>query len=236
MKENKRGRFALIVSVLLHIVLLTALGRLLPDSENAPVAMLEFELISTVQAAGHPSPALETPAPPLPHSGAEPPSPQQPPSPDKKPVETVTSASVENTVSNTAANDNGVSFAQAAQTPDMNGVGVGNNPGEPPAGAGVGTASAPPKVLKPPQLLHKVEPAYPEKARRENLEGKVVIRLEVTKNGSVAQATIEQSSGQQELDNSALAAVKKWRFVPAKDAANAPIRSFTTVPVVFTLN
>lgn len=232
MKENKRGRFALILSVLLHIIVLTALGRLLPSGESAPMAMLEFELISTVQAAEYPSPAPEISAPPAsaaPSSVNEPVA-KQPTLPAKKPAETVSPANVKTTTANTDTNNNGVSFAQTAQSPGDSGQ-IGS------AGSGDNSsAAAPPKILKPPQLLHKVEPTYPENARRQNLEGKVVVRLEVSKNGSVAQVAIEQSSGQQALDSAALAAVKNWRFVPARDANDAPMRSFTTVPVVFKLN
>ncbi len=45
------------------------------------------------------------------------------------------------------------------------------------------------------------------------------------------------SSGDSSLDAAALAGIKKWRFVPAKDlVTGTPLARYTRVPVSFEMN
>lgn len=91
-------------------------------------------------------------------------------------------------------------------------------------------------VYVPPQLLRKVEPPYPESARESERQGTVVVRLQVLENGRVGEVSIRKSSGHDDLDQAALKAVKKWRFVPAKDKdTGQPVSCFTNFPVIFRL-
>lgn len=99
-------------------------------------------------------------------------------------------------------------------------------------------APIPPRkiVYSPPQLLSKVEPAYPEGAREKGQEGTVVVRMEILESGQVGEVGIKKSSGNNDLDEAALKAVRKWRFMPAKDKdTGEPIKCFTSFPVVFRL-
>ena len=59
----------------------------------------------------------------------------------------------------------------------------------------------------------KVQPAYPELARKMNLAGTVKIEVLVSPNGTVKGARIV--GGHPVLANAALDAAKKWRFEPA---------------------
>jgi len=59
----------------------------------------------------------------------------------------------------------------------------------------------------------KVQPVYPELARKMNLTGTVKVEVIVAPNGSVKQAKIV--GGHPVLANAALDAVRKWRFEPA---------------------
>jgi TonB family protein len=59
----------------------------------------------------------------------------------------------------------------------------------------------------------KVQPAYPELARKMNLSGTVKIEIVVAPNGTVKDAKI--LGGHPVLAGAALDAVKKWRFEPA---------------------
>ena len=59
----------------------------------------------------------------------------------------------------------------------------------------------------------KVQPVYPELARRMNLTGSVKVEVVVAPNGSVKDAKVV--GGHPVLANAALEAVKKWRFEPA---------------------
>jgi protein TonB len=59
----------------------------------------------------------------------------------------------------------------------------------------------------------KVQPAYPELARKMNLTGTVKIEVVVAPNGTVKDARVV--GGHPVLANAALEAAKKWRFEPA---------------------
>ena len=78
-------------------------------------------------------------------------------------------------------------------------------------------------------------PTYPERARRDNQQGTVLLRVLVEADGSVARVEVAQSSGFDALDRAAAETVRtRWRFVPARrDGANAA--SWVLVPIRFAL-
>ncbi len=59
----------------------------------------------------------------------------------------------------------------------------------------------------------KVEPAYPELARKMNISGTVKIEVVVAPNGTVKDARVV--GGHPVLASSALDAAKRWRFEPS---------------------
>lgn len=59
----------------------------------------------------------------------------------------------------------------------------------------------------------KVQPAYPELARKMNISGTVKIEVVVAPNGTVKDARVV--GGHPVLASAALDAAKKWRFEPA---------------------
>lgn len=59
----------------------------------------------------------------------------------------------------------------------------------------------------------KVQPTYPELARRMNITGTVKVQVVVSPNGTVKDA--KALGGHPVLVNAALDAVRKWRFEPA---------------------
>jgi len=59
----------------------------------------------------------------------------------------------------------------------------------------------------------KIQPFYPDLARKMNITGTVKIEVTVSPNGTVKEARIV--GGHPLLANSALDAAKKWRFEPA---------------------
>ncbi|AXQ46350.1 energy transducer TonB [Pseudomonas sp. SAR267] len=101
-------------------------------------------------------------------------------------------------------------------------------PPAPPAPAPVTPPSANAAYLKNPA------PEYPQMALRRGWEGTVLLRVEVLPSGKPGQIQIQQSSGRDALDAAALAAVKRWSFVPAKqgDVAQA---GWVSVPIDFKL-
>ena len=107
---------------------------------------------------------------------------------------------------------------------------------------GVGSGKAPSKGEAVPitsasytiGTLGNKPPEYPERARRNEFEGRVLLRVKVAPSGKSETITIKTSSGYDILDEAAQAAVKVWRFIPAKRAGVA-VSATIDVPIVFRL-
>lgn len=82
--------------------------------------------------------------------------------------------------------------------------------------------------------LHNPRPDYPVQAKRMGWEGRVVLRVEVLANGSAGVVSIAKTSGHDLLDEAALEAVRRWKFVPAKRDGIA-VNSSVNVPINFNL-
>jgi len=64
-----------------------------------------------------------------------------------------------------------------------------------------------------------MQPAYPPVAMANGEQGSVVVEALVDPDGTVDRMRFAQSSGYDDLDNAAVAAVMGWRFIPAADGA-----------------
>ena len=82
--------------------------------------------------------------------------------------------------------------------------------------------------------LKNPAPPYPPLSRRMREEGKVVLRVQVSAQGTADSVEIKQSSGSSRLDEAALKTVRDWKFVPAK-RGDAPVASAVLVPIHFKL-
>jgi protein TonB len=80
----------------------------------------------------------------------------------------------------------------------------------------------------------RIEPAYPATSRRLAEEGTVRVRVLVDERGQPKEVTVGQSSGYTRLDQAALDAVRRWRFVAATDGQK-PITTWTQVAITFRL-
>jgi protein TonB len=81
--------------------------------------------------------------------------------------------------------------------------------------------------------LKEVRPLYTEEARRQALEGDVVLEIVVRRDGSVGEVRVVQSLGSG-LEQRAIAAVRQWRFAPAT-RLGGPVDVLVEVAVGFTL-
>ena len=81
---------------------------------------------------------------------------------------------------------------------------------------------------------YQVKPRYPESARRAGAQGVTTLRVRVLENGRVSDVIVEQSAGFRELDLSAMDAVKKWLFEPARRGKEA-VAVWVMLPVKFEL-
>ncbi len=66
------------------------------------------------------------------------------------------------------------------------------------------------------------------------VEGMVMLKVLVGREGSVLRMEVAQSSGHELLDRAASEAVKNWRFVPARRGDSA-VDEWVQVPVAFHL-
>lgn len=102
-------------------------------------------------------------------------------------------------------------------------------------GKGDGFGSGQGVPVTPPRPIRTVEPKYPASARNASIEGLVKIKMLITYEGKVTEASIVESSGHPEMDANALEAVYKWRFSPARNKLKQKIDCYITMPIKFKL-
>lgn len=82
--------------------------------------------------------------------------------------------------------------------------------------------------------LNNPQPAYPALAKRMREQGLVVLKVKVRADGTPDAVLVQQHSGSARLDEAAMAAVKRWKFVPAR-RGDQPVVSWVLVPIEFEL-
>jgi TonB family protein len=86
---------------------------------------------------------------------------------------------------------------------------------------------------QPPAVIKRVEPVYPEIARKVNLEGKVIAYLWVDKQGKVRDVKIFKSDSEI-FNQPVIDAAKQYLFTPAM-MKNGPVSVWIAVPFTFQL-
>jgi len=102
-------------------------------------------------------------------------------------------------------------------------------PPAPPAAAPV----TPPNFVA--AYLDNPAPEYPRLSRRLKESGGVLLHVKVSTEGHAEQVELHKSSGYERLDQAAQEAVRRWRFVPARQADQA-VAAWVIVPINFTLD
>lgn len=91
------------------------------------------------------------------------------------------------------------------------------------------------EVDQAPRVLRAMIPRYPFEARQKGIEGRVTLRFVVDKEGKAQEPEVVIGEPEGVFDESALVAVKKYKFRPAyKDGE--PVDCIVKLPIVFTLN
>lgn len=107
-----------------------------------------------------------------------------------------------------------------------------------PVSAASSARPAPAPPITPPKFdaayLHNPAPDYPLEARRVREEGTVMLRVEVSPEGRALTVLVDHSSGWRLLDVAAMSAVRRWRFVPARQGSD-PVAAWVLVPIQFEL-
>jgi TonB family protein len=82
------------------------------------------------------------------------------------------------------------------------------------------------------RLVHRVEPEYPDEARARNLEGAVILDVQVLPDGAVG--TIGIVSGDAVLARAAVHAIRQWKYQP-NYVNGRPVEGQTRITINFTL-
>ncbi|MBZ5539076.1 MAG: energy transducer TonB [Acidobacteriia bacterium] len=83
------------------------------------------------------------------------------------------------------------------------------------------------------KILQRIQPLYPEKARRERLQGTVKLFAIIGKDGSIHMLRV--ATGYCSLAQEAMRAVRQWRYSPTL-LEGQPVEVETTIDVIFSLN
>lgn len=86
--------------------------------------------------------------------------------------------------------------------------------------------------IQPPKLIKAVDPVYPEEARKQGIEGIVILSAKTDEDGKVIDAMVLRSVPG--LDEAAIAAVKQWVYEPLILEGKA-VKALFTVTVRFSL-
>jgi protein TonB len=90
------------------------------------------------------------------------------------------------------------------------------------------------EVDQPPRTLRAFPPQYPYLAKRDNIQGKVVLRFVVDADGNAKEAEVVSSTPAGVFDDAALKAVERYKFKPAVKNGK-PVNCIVKLPISFTL-
>jgi len=98
-----------------------------------------------------------------------------------------------------------------------------------PTNTGSNPASA---TVAAPIRSNNPAPSYPADALRYGWEGEVWLIVNVNRNGSVSNVTVDKSSGYSVLDRAAKKTVRKWQFEPAR-VGSETVEGTVRIPIHF---
>ncbi len=202
---------ALPIVIALHLLVLWALQSGLAREVAQAVQPVLFAQLLAAPTPVPPAPEPPPPEPPKPQPRIRPePAPPSPPEPSERAI-TLEPAPPAEPVAVTPA-------PQAAPAP-----------AEP---AVVEVPVTPPSFHA--AYLNNPAPVYPAASRRLGETGEVLLLVEVMPDGGPGEIRVRQGSGHARLDDAALAAVRRWRFVPARQG-DEPVTAWVLVPIRFSL-
>jgi protein TonB len=97
-------------------------------------------------------------------------------------------------------------------------------PSDPPAEAGA--------EMEPPRPIYRQPPGYSDRARRDKLQGSVLVQVNIDSDGCAGNPTLVRGMGN-ELDTAAVEAAKRWVFQPAT-VQGRPVPADSIVSINFT--
>lgn len=95
------------------------------------------------------------------------------------------------------------------------------------------TPPLPSPLSQKPQLIKRVDPVYPEEARKKRIEGVVILKAHIDEKGRVEKTRVLKSESSL-LNQAAKEAVEKWVYEPVEKDGK-PVSTVLTVTVTFRL-
>lgn len=89
-------------------------------------------------------------------------------------------------------------------------------------------------TMTPPKVISRVEPVYPEEAKKDRISGIVILALTITEDGSVSELRVVKALPHG-LDRAAVEAVSQWKFEPARREGK-PVEATFNVTINFKLD
>jgi TonB family protein len=83
-----------------------------------------------------------------------------------------------------------------------------------------------------PQVLQEVRPEYPPEAGKRKAQGEVSLEVVVQADGTVGEVRVVKPLDR-DLDRSAVAAARKWKFTPAQLRDGTPVAVWVTINMAF---
>ena len=241
-----RGRIwqsAFGIAVIMHLLILSALGYALRDSLKEEIQYIEVtmdELFaeqpdSQPPAAGQQAKANQATNTPVQQAVQTPVQ-----NVAAQPQESV--ANVSETPSEVLNSSNmstgNLGTGNGATGGSTGGAGSGNGTGSGIGGAGSGSGTGHGTghgSRRSPHVISGGKPPYPTIARENGWEGTVSMRVLVSTAGTAQEIQIAASSGHDCLDEAADGGVRRWRFSPALNEEGYPVVAWVTFPVTFDL-
>lgn len=230
---------SLIIVLILHAGLIVLAVTALPTQLNSPPDQTSIAVqLLPVQEKEMPVQSAPTPPVPVPPPAATPP--EQKPAEPKPAPKSKPKAAPKPRAAREPASSN---VKAPAPLPPAAPTIPSNEPIQPapPVAAAAPQApavSAPPAktsvYISAEYAASNAKPVYPAMSKRYGEQGTVVLRVLVNADGTAAQVEINSSSGYPLLDESARAAVQRWRFRPATSNGK-PIADWFLIPIPFKL-
>jgi protein TonB len=212
LQDRQLRMIVLMTALLLHAIGLWALTQM--EAGRRLLAEITPILVSVIEQ----KPPPPAPKPPEPKPRREPPPPQPRPAAAPPPI--------------LAAESVAIAPAPAYEVPVPKAGPVGPAPNAGPAAQGSAEAVVPPNFSA--AYLNNPPPGYPAASRRFGEQGRVMLRVLVDARGDAEKIEVSQTSGHTRLDQAAVDAVQRWKFVPAKRGDTA-VGAWVLVPIAFKL-
>ena len=91
------------------------------------------------------------------------------------------------------------------------------------------------EVDQPPRAIRVFPPQYPFLAKRDGIEGRVVLRIVVDTEGNAKEAEVDKAEPEGVFDDAALKVVERYKFRPAMKGGK-PVNCIVKIPIVFQMD